>query len=281
MPRTAFCFLIGAVAICGLPPLNGFVSEFLIYLGLFKTLGSGAGSTFAAASFAAPALALIGALAVACFVKVYGAVFLGTARSDHARQACESPWTMIAPMSLLVALCYLIGLAPILVSPILGNAVSAWEPGLKDAGPRLTGLAPLGWVTIMSAILTAGLLVLGVALAIRLRYSMVEKRATWSCGYIAPTPKMQYTSSSFSQILVGLFGWALRPRIRWPKIQSPFPTNTAFQSEVPDTVLDEAVLPVFRFGGWLFSWFRVLQQGSIQTYLLYIFVVLIILLLWR
>jgi hydrogenase-4 component B len=281
MPRTAFCFLIGAVAICGLPPLNGFVSEFLIYLGLFKTLGSGEGPSCTVASFAAPALALIGALAVACFVKVYGAVFLGTVRSDHARQASESPWSMIVPMSVLVTLCFLIGLAPVLVSPVLGNAVSAWEPGLKDAGTRLTGLAPLGSVTVMSVILTAGLLVLGIALAIRLRYTTVEKRTTWSCGYIAPTPRMQYTSSSFSQMLVGLFAWALRPRIHWPKIQSLFPKNTAFHSEVPDTVLDEAVLPVFRFGGWLFSWFRVLQQGSIQTYLLYIFVALIILLLWR
>ena len=85
MPWTSLCFLVGAVAICGLPPLNGFVSEFLIYLGLFGTLGHGGGPSFAGAAFAAPALALIGALAVACFVKVYGAVFLGTARSEHAR----------------------------------------------------------------------------------------------------------------------------------------------------------------------------------------------------
>src|SRR5262249_56753400 len=97
MARTSLFFLVGAVAICGLPPLNGFVSEFLIYLGLFGTLGDGEGSSFAAAAFAAPALALIGALAVACFVKVYGAVFLGTARSDHARHAHESPPTMIGP----------------------------------------------------------------------------------------------------------------------------------------------------------------------------------------
>ena len=77
MPWTSLGFLVGAVAICGLPPLNGFVSELLIYLGLFGTLVDQHGATFAGAAIAAPALALIGALALACFVKVYGAVFLG------------------------------------------------------------------------------------------------------------------------------------------------------------------------------------------------------------
>jgi hydrogenase-4 component B len=281
MRWTALCFLVGAVAICGLPPLNGFVSEFLIYLGLFGTLGDGRGSSLAAAAFAAPALALIGALALACFVKVYGAVFLGTARSDHARHAHESPPAMLGPMGVLVACCFLIGLAPLLVAPIVGQGISAWAPGLKDAGPRLVALAPLGWITAMSLGLLAALLAVGAVLWLLLRHSVVAKGATWGCGYVAPTPRMQYTSSSFAQILVGLFGWALRPRTRKPRNLPLFPQKTAFHSEVPDTVLDEAVLPAFRFGGWLFSWSRVFQQGSIQTYLLYIFIALIALLLWR
>ena len=281
MPGTALCFLVGAVAICGLPPLNGFVSEFLIYLGLFGTVGNGEGSSFAAAAFAAPALALIGALAVACFVKVYGAVFLGTARSDHARRAHESPVSMIGPMSVLVVCCFLIGLAPILIAPIFGKAVSAWDPGLKDADARLTALAPLNWITVMGLLLTAALLTVSVVLWLRLRYSNVKEGATWACGYIAPSPRMQYTSSSFAQMLVGLFGWALRPRTCRSKDLPLFPQHTAFHSEVPDTVLDEVMLPAFRFGGWLFSWSRVFQQGSIQTYLLYIFIALVALLLWR
>ena len=93
---------------------------------------------------------------------------------------------------------------------------------------------------------------------------------------------MQYTSSSFAQMLVGLFAWALRPRTHEPTAPALCShRRPSFHSEVPDTVLDEAVLPAFRFGAWLFSWFRVFQQGSIQTYLLYIFVALIALLLWR
>jgi hydrogenase-4 component B len=281
MRWTGLGFLVGAVAICGLPPLNGFVSEFLVYLGLFGTLGSKEGPSLPAAAFAAPALASIGALALACFVKVYGAVFLGTARSDQARQAHEAPLTMLGPMGVLVACCFLIGLAPLPIAPLIGQAVSAWAPGLKDAGLRLVALAPLGWITAMGLGLIAALVAVGAVLGLRLRHSVVARGATWGCGYIAPTPRMQYTSSSFAQMLVGLFGWALRPRTRRPRKLPLFPQKTDFHSEVPDTVLDEAVLPVFRFGGWLFSWFRVFQRGSIQTYLLYIFLALIALLLWR
>src|SRR5208337_2773927 len=97
MPRTSLAFLVGAIAICGLPPLNGFVSELLIYLGLFGTLGIGAGAACPIAAFAAPALALIGALAVACFVKVFATVFLGSPRSECVVHAHESPWSMLGP----------------------------------------------------------------------------------------------------------------------------------------------------------------------------------------
>jgi len=281
MPRTSLCFLVGAVAICGLPPLNGFVSEFLIYLGLFGTLVNGEGTSFAGASFAVPALALIGALALACFVKVYGAVFLGTARSEHARHAHESPPSMLGPMGVLVACCFLIGLAPLLIAPILQEGVSAWAPNLKDAGPRLAMLAPLEWITSMGLLLNLAVLLGGVVLWMRLGRGVVEEGVTWGCGYVAPTPRMQYTSSSFAQMLVGMFGWVLRPRTHHPKDLPLFPPETYFHSEVPDVVLDVVVLPTFRFGAWLFSWCRVFQHGNIQTYLLYIFLALIALLLWR
>jgi hydrogenase-4 component B len=281
MPWTALGFLIGAVAICGLPPLNGFVSEFLIYLGLFGTLGGSDGSSFAAVAFAAPALALIGALAAACFVKAYGVVFLGTARTESTQRAHESPWLMIVPMAALAACCFFLGILPPLVAPILGEGISAWAPGLEDAGPRLAALAPLDWITVMGVALLAVILAAALLLWQRLRHSVVDQDTTWGCGYIAPTPRMQYTSSSFAQMLVGLFGWALRPRVHGPAALPLFPGKTAFHSEVPDPVLDEAVLPAFAAGERLFSWFRVLQQGSVQAYLLYLFLALIALLLWR
>jgi len=279
MPYTAACFLVGAVAICGLPPLNGFVSELLVYLGLFDALSPERGPSCIGAALAAPALALIGALAVACFVKVCGAVFLGTPRSAHAEDAHESTASMIAPMGVLVACCCAIGLAPVWVAPLLGQAVSAWDKGLPDAGADLAARAPLGWVSVMGLALVAALLLGGGLLRWLVRGGAAG--ATWGCGYVAPTPRMQYTSSSFAQMLVGLFAWVLRPRARRPAVVGLFPRPTGFHSDVPDTVLDGAVLPAFRLGAWLLSWLRVVQLGSIQAYLLYIFLALLALLLWR
>lgn len=281
MPRTSLCFLIGAIAICGLPPLNGFVSEWLIYLGLFGTLGIDAGSSFPAAAFAVPALALIGALAVACFVKVFGAVFLGTARSECADDARESELTMIGPMGVLIAGCIVIGLAPTWVVPILGKAVSVWAPELPDVTSRLASLAPLGWISVMAGVLIGSLLVAGLVLRVRLRGSVVKTGPTWGCGYLAPTARVQYTASSFAQMLVALFGWVLRPRTQQPESMAIFPRRTSFHSEVRDVVLDGGILPAFHSCARLLSWFRVFHQGNIQSYLLYIFLALIALLLWR
>jgi hydrogenase-4 component B len=281
MSRTALCFLVGAVAICGLPPLNGFVSEFLVYLGLFRTLGIEGRPAFVGAAFAVPALALIGALAVACFVKVFGAVFLGVSRSEHAAQARESGPAMIGPMLVLVLCCFLIGLAPTWVAPVLNQAVRTWAPDVPASGADLTLLAPLNWVGMMGWLLLGMILLTGVTLWHRLRSRGVATGQTWGCGYVAPSARMQYTSSSFAQMLVGLFAWALRPRTSRPKDLPLFPQKAAFHSEVPDAVLEEGIWPTFRFGAWLFGWCRVFQQGSIQTYLLYIFLTLLALLLWR
>lgn len=281
MPRTAFCFVIGALAVCGLPALNGFVSEFLIYLGLFGTLKANGGGSFAGASLAAPVLAMIGALAVACFVKVFGAVFLGTARSEHSRHAHESSLAMLGPMGVMVACCFFIGLAPTLVAPMIAKGVSACVPELGDVSASLLTLAPLDWIGVMGLVLVASLLATSLLLWVRLRTSIVDADSTWGCGFTAPTPRIQYTSTSFAEMLVGIFGWALRPRTIRTQPLVLFPGPTAFRTEINDPVLDEAVLPTVSFLASKFSWFRVFQQGHIQTYLLYIFGALIALLFWR
>ena len=281
MPRTAICFVIGAVAVCGLPALNGFVSEFLIYLGLFDTLRVKAGSPFAAAALAAPVLAMIGAMAVTCFVKAFGAVFLGSPRSSHAQHAHESGLLMIGPMISMVMCCFFVGLFPACVEPLLSQAISAWAPELSDVGPQLSALAPLDWIGSLGGVLVAALALTGVLLLLRLRSSIVETGPTWGCGYVAPTPRMQYTSSSFVEMLVGLFGWALRPRTELPGVMALFPQRTDFRSVIGDPVLDEGLLPTVGMAATGFAWFRVFQQGRIQMYLLYIFGALLTLLLWH
>src|SRR5262249_15748400 len=113
------------------------------------------------------------------------------------------------------------------------------------------------------------------------RGRIAEATLTWDCGYAAPSPRMQYTASSFAQMLVGLFSWALWPRTHQPQIHGFFPGKKEFHSEVPDTVLDRALRPGANWLAWLASWSRIVQQGSIQAYLVYFFAVLVVLLFWR
>ena len=163
MPWTAGLFLIGAVAICGLPPLNGFISEFFLYLGFFSTVLETAKPVYGAAAFAAPILALIGALAVACFVKVFTTVFLGTARSTHSDHARESTFAMIGPMVVLAACCLTIGLAPQGLPLVLDRSVKAWAPEISERLPPLAEVAPLSSIGAIAVSLVLAILVGSIA----------------------------------------------------------------------------------------------------------------------
>jgi hydrogenase-4 component B len=279
MPATANCFLIGAVAICGLPPLNGFVSEIMIYLGLFHVALTPDANAASAAVFAAPGLALVGALAAACFVKVYGMVFLGAPRSEQAAQAHEAGKAMIGPMLILAGCCILIGVAPLLFAPLLDRMAATWS-GNALGELKIANEAPLMTISIVAAIVVS-LLLAGTGFLLMRGIRRAPSGLTWDCGYAAPSARMQYSSSSFADMLVKLFGWALQPKVHLPKIDGLFPKDTDFESHVEDTVLEQAVWPTTRAVTWLFSCGRFLQNGSLQAYLMYILVVVVFLLLWR
>jgi hydrogenase-4 component B len=277
MPRTAVAFLIGAVAICGLPPLNGLVSEFLVYLGLFR-MGALGGTAWLAGALGAPALAAIGALALACFVKAYGAVFLGRPRTEDVERAHEVGWTMLAPMAVLASACLLIGLAAPAVARILDVAVRAWAG--PQAAPSLDRIAPLVWVSLASAALLLAVLLVGALLATNARADRRDA-VTWDCGYAVPGARTQYTASSFAEMLVGMFAWALRPTRRVLRVEGPFPGAASFHARVPEAILELLVQPTFAFAGRVMTRLRPLQRGSVHLYLLYILATLLVLLLWR
>jgi hydrogenase-4 component B len=274
MPGTALAFLIGATAICGLPPLNGFISELLVYLGLVRAVSLG----WISGAFAAAALSLVGALAVACFVKVYGVTFLGQPRSSAVERAHEAPATMRGPMAALTLGCVIVGLGSPLVAPTLDRAARAWAPRLAAAPLRV--LAPLGAVTLSCGALVAALALIGGWLALRTR-QVPARVGTWDCGYAAPGARMQYTSSSFGQMVVALFSWVLRPRVHRAVPQGPFPGPQRFASHVPDVVLDDLMVPAVEAAGRGLRWFRWLQRGSVHAYLLYLLGTLVWLLLWQ
>jgi hydrogenase-4 component B len=188
---------------------------------------------------------------------------------------------MITPMAVLAGACVLIGLAPVLAAPLLEQGIAAWTGQPIHSDISLSSLAPLGWISFAGLVLFAFLIGGSLLLWARMARGVSMATVTWGCGYVDPTPRMQYTSSSFAQMLVGLFAWALRPKRSEPLVKGIFPAASHFHSDVPDTVLEEAVWPATRFLVRVSSWLRIFQQGSIQAYLLYIFAILMVLLLWR
>jgi len=281
MPWTGLAFLLGAVAICGLPPLNGFVSELLVYLGLFSMVAGSGDRIWLAGAGAASALALVGGLAIACFVKVFGIAFLGQARSASARAAREGGRLMLLAMAALAAGCVVIGIAPSLVAPVLDGAVSAWAPEWAGAHAPLAHVAPFGAVTMGAMMVVAALAILAAVLRVRTRRAAPGTVGTWDCGYADPGTTMQYSSSSFAEMLVRMFSWALRPAERSPTIRGVFPRRASFHTDVPDVVLERVARPVAGSVGRVFRWLRWVQRGSINMYLLYILITLVLLLLWR
>ncbi|MDD2853861.1 MAG: proton-conducting transporter membrane subunit [Desulfuromonadaceae bacterium] len=281
LPYTALLFGVGAVAICGLPPLNGFVSELLIYLGFFRGIQE-SGVAAAATALAAPALAVVGGLAVACFVKVYGIVFLGAPRTEEHAAHHEAGWQMLAPMTVLALVCAVIGLAPALLGGLLQRATLTIFPltAPLDTLEQLTSLAPLTSVSLMGVLL---LVILGLLLPWylrRLRSAPQGATVTWGCGYQRPVARMQYSASSFAELLTGLFAFVLKPQVHRPGVaRGIFPSVTNFHSHVPEAVLELIYTPALERLYARFQPIRHMQNGILQQYVLYILITLVVLFL--
>ena len=267
MPWTASLFALGAAAISGLPPLNGFVSEWLVFLGLLEAALAHRAAAWGAV-MAAILLGLTGALALACFVKVCGVVFLGAPRSAAAAHAHESGPSMRGPMLVLGAACVGIGLAPVVFWPAVSRAVDVWNPSWAGAESP-TGLPALGMFHV-------GLLGVAAVLAVwlwrRVQGGVVTRALTWDCGYVLPTTAMQYTAGSFARIINEWFAWILRPVHHEERSMGSFPARASFSEHTPETVLEYALEPAARMVMQVSRTVRRLQHGRVQAYLLYLLV---------
>ncbi len=263
------------MAICGLPPLNGFVSEWLIYLGLLHSQAAGTPRTLALVVVAAPMLAMIGALAVACFVKVFGVTFLGAPRQQWPRPITEAPATMWSAMAVLLACCAVIGLLPLAMTPLLGQALAAW--GAVAHPQEFPGaLAPVPWISLGALLLVA--LVAGGLLWQR-RQEEESRPATWGCGYPWPTARMQYTAASLAEMLTGIFRWGLWTEIKGEPPFGFFPRASRVTDHTPDLVLDRLLYPSCRgLSALAFKVRAFLQHGVMGGYLLYVALTLFLLL---
>ena len=282
MKWTGATFLIGAAAIVGLPPLNGFVSEFLLfYAGFVAVLEPGA-SLAAAGLLSIVVMGLISGLAAACFAKAFGIVFLGSPRSREAAEAHEVAWPMRAAMALLALLCVVIGLAAPAVVAALPPVLAA-ATGLPE-GAVAGSLAPTaGPLTAAVALFAAAIAAAGAIWLWRGRSLLragTRRGPVWGCGYLFPTAKMQYTASSFAQPLTTQFRLFVRNRETWAPPQGYFPRSAAYSSDSGDPVLRLLFVPTFRWFDRMATRLNVIQHGHTHIYVLYVAATLVALLLW-
>jgi hydrogenase-4 component B len=277
MPVTGSTFLVGSAAICGLPPLNGFVSEWLIYVAAFLGASTLPTPWAISAMIAVPALALIGGLAAACFAKAYGVVFLGQARTGATSRAHEAEVAMICAMLLGALACLGIGIWPRGVVRLVAPAVTS----ISGAIPPDETLGALSAITSVAIVFATILAAVALIRLLLLRGREIRTETTWGCGYAAPTPRMQYTGASFAQPLLAPFGGVLDVRVSRRGPLGFFPREASFEEHTGDPAGERLLLPATRRLLDVFSRIRVIQQGRVQLYLAYILVTLIALLLWQ
>jgi len=293
MPWTGACFLIGAVAISGLPPFNGFVSEWLAFQSLLHGFqASPEPLVHLLFPVAAALLALTGALAAACFVKAFGISFLALPRSLAAAAAREVHASMLWPQVVLAALCVLLGVFPGAVLTAL-NVVMVSLPGLQPPAEMIRG--PLGMAATSgpsSAVTPVALALaivagLGVAVlpavAIRVGYA-IRRAPTWGCGGLLG-PRTEYTATAFSKPLMMIFRAVYRPTREveaLAKVSPYFPQEVRYHIEIEPTferyVYGPLTDTVLRMADRL----KILQAGSLHAYLGYVIVLVLslVLIVW-
>ncbi len=283
MPWTGSFFLIGSLAIAGLPPLNGFVSEWLTFQAALQTWQLENGLLRTLIPIAAAVLALSAALAAATFVKAYGVAFLGQARSRHVRRARQVPLSMRVGQGLLAALCLAAGVLPtIILAWIARVPQQLLGTGLPQASAHgwlwLTPIAPATASYSAPAVVAALLVLSGLAVAVLKRGAVrrVRRSDAWDCGFAPPTPRMQYTATGFAQPLRRVFG-------AWLDIDENLETRDdgppRYRLQITDRSWALCYLPLARLLERAARLVTRLQTGNLRAYLAWTLGTLL-LLLW-
>lgn len=290
MPWTALSFLIGALAISAIPPLNGFVSEWYTYQSLFAAALGGSWPVKLATPIAAVMLALTGALAVMCFVKAYGVIFSGPSRNPHASEVREVPGSMVFGMLILVVACVALGLAAPVVAPIIGS-IAAMTIGVTPITladgivlvPADAHQAVLS--TPLIAVLLVAMAVLPVIIKLLLsgsgRVATRRGAAPWAAGYL-PDGHMSATAGSFAQPIRMFFKplYDIRKNCqgKWLAVACAFDRFTSLARRTEPCWDRGIVEPVVRGTEIVGRRFQAIQGGDFRIYCLYIVAALVVLL---
>jgi NADH:ubiquinone oxidoreductase subunit 5 (subunit L)/multisubunit Na+/H+ antiporter MnhA subunit len=292
MPITGAVFLVGGLAIAALPPLNGFVGEWLLFQSLLHGLPTSSTAVAIAVPVGVAALALTGGLTAAAFVKAIGVGFLGRPRSEGAATAHEVPRTMQLGAALLAGACVVLGVVPMIVLPALERATAEAVPGApahslrSSVELRLAGLQGV----LAPALLAAGLALAFIAvIAIRrlaqrrshLRLAL-RRAEPWGCGRELQTARMQYTATSFAEPLQQVFDDVLRPdrdlNVSHLAESRYYTEKIAYRTSIGDVIEHNVYRPMIGAVNAWGQWARGLQNGSVHRYLAYGLVVLVVIL---
>lgn len=281
MPWVAGFALLGTLAMAGLPPLNGFVSEWLLLQAYLFTPSLPQGMINMLVPLGAAAFALTVALAAYVLVKFYGVVFLGRSREASLDQAHDAGWLERCGLAWLATTCLGLGLFPVVVlraldhvnqsllGASLGQQAASWW-ALTPQSAQRAAYSPLAFGSGIAAT------ILLVFLLVRWVYHGRSRRsAAWDCGFPGLTPRMQDTAEGFGQPIRHIFGPFFRIRRHLP---APLDTSPRYSLDLADRWWDWLYHPVARAVKICASWIGVLQQGRISLYLLYSFATLIALL---
>jgi hydrogenase-4 component B len=290
MPVTSLCFLIGAIAISGLPPLNGFASEWLVFQSLLGGFNIPKPEVAVMMPVAVGMLALTSGLAAACFVKAFGITFLAIPRSREAEQASEAPFSMRAGMAILALACVALGLAPFIVVPALGR-ILAGLGGLPDTHPaftlKLSLATPGGASRVSPALMAVGALIILGLIPLVMRALRANRKLrvgdSWGCGRIGQTARMEYTATSFAEPLRRVFAELYRPTkeltIDFHPESKYFVQSIEYKSEITPWFEKYVYEPLLWMVRLLAVNVRRLQFGSLHLYLFYVAIALVVLLL--
>jgi len=282
MPHTTLLFMLAAMAICGLPPFNGFISEFVIYNGLYVWLQNAQFIDLIVIIFSVLGLVLIGGLAILCFTKATGVVFLGEPRHTFEHEPKELPARQIIPLYFIAFMIVMIGLFPQVfigfllypVSILTASTIPNIAPGeIKTADIMQTiSLAAGGFIILV-------LFILGMK-KYATRNRSVRTDSTWGCGYVAPTSKIQYTGSSFAKTYSKLFSSILLMFKSSTDVSGIFPEEIHHETKPYDKIekcLIDAPLRAYKS---FMNRFLFFQNGKLQFYILYgiIFILAVMLL---
>ena len=274
MPRSGYLFLIGSLAICGLPPFNGFVSEFFIYNGLFNGLLSNQFLLILFILFAILGLVMIGGLALVCFTKAFGIVFLGTQRGKGSEAPIKESQLRIVPLYFVALAIVLIGVFPVLLSPMLQKIILLYQPvqnleTILRLNGLLASLTSVGWYSLGFIALTAFFYIVRRMVQ---SHRIITTDNTWGCAYTGDASKMQYTASSFIRTYRKLAEPILQIKRDKKEAIGLYPEHISQVTHPHDKLETWLIDKPMYLTKRLLNRFAFLQNGNVRAYILYGFI---------